>query len=371
MTTYQKPDRPRLALAYWWQSFLLPAGIALVGGGVWNAFGLPLGWLLGAAIVTGIWAGVGRPARAPKPIQRTGLLVVGASVGLWITPEVARQLLGWLPVMLASAVLGLVLAILATPVYARLSGLDKASAYFCLLPGGVIEMAEIGEGYRANRAAIAALHAIRVGLIVTLLPTALFVLSATSSTTPAASGAQALGLMSLAGLLGLCASVSWGASQLGMPSAWFLAPLVVAGVMAGSRLLPPAHMPQGLLVIAQVVVGFNLGAKFQRATLKALPRAIVTGVPVLVSIGLVGAMAALVMAELSSSGESPATLVLGFSVGGMAEMTLTAQALGQNAALVAGFHAVRALSVNLFAGPLWARLSRLPRFQDSRSCVSD
>ncbi|QFU02884.1 Putative ammonia monooxygenase [Halomonas sp. THAF5a] len=360
-----KPDRPRAALAFWWQSFLLPGGIALVGGGVWNALGLPLGWLLGAAIATGIWAGIGRPARAPKPIQRTGLLVVGASVGLWITPEVARQLLGWLPVMLASAALGVALAILVTPLYARLSGLDKATAYFCLLPGGVIEMAEIGEGYRANRAAIAALHATRVGLIVTLLPAALFVISATPSMTPAEAAQPPLDMVTLAALLVLCAAVSGGAGRLRMPSAWFLTPLVVAGGLAGSQVLPSAPIPQEILVIAQVVVGFNLGAKFQQATLRMLPKAIATGVPVLMLIGLVAAMAALAVTGVSSSGESPATLVLGFSVGGMAEMTLTAQALGQNAALVAGFHAIRALSVNLFAGPLWGRLSRLPGFQDS------
>ncbi|MFD2436116.1 AbrB family transcriptional regulator [Modicisalibacter luteus] len=114
-------------------------------------------------------------------------------------------------------------------------------------------------------------------------------------------------------------------------------------------------------------MGFNLGAKFKRDTLKALPQAIVAGVPILVLIGLAVSVVAVVVARFASSGETPETLVLGFSVGGMAEMTLTAQALGHNAALVAGFHAIRALSVNLFAGPLWTRLSRLPCFQDPRS----
>ena len=103
--------------------------VAVIGGGSWSALGLPLGWLLGAAIAIGIWAGLGLPARAPRPIQRAGLMVVGASVGLWVTPEVARQLVGWLPMMLASAALGVTLAILCTPLFARLAGLDKATAY--------------------------------------------------------------------------------------------------------------------------------------------------------------------------------------------------------------------------------------------------
>ncbi|MFD2436115.1 AbrB family transcriptional regulator [Modicisalibacter luteus] len=228
-------------------TLLLPAGVAVVGGCIWNALGMPLGWLLGAAIATGIWAAVGLPAQAPKPLQRAGLLIVGASVGLWITPQVAHELLGWLPIMVASAGLGVTLAILATPVFARFSGLDKATAYFCLLPGGVIEMAEIGEGYRANRAAIAALHAIRVGLIVTLLPAALFLLSASGSNQGAVDEgtgvvAADLSLNSLAVLVALCALVSWITARLGMPSAWFLTPLIVAGAVRrpSAALISPA-----------------------------------------------------------------------------------------------------------------------------------
>ncbi|MEQ5766050.1 AbrB family transcriptional regulator [Halomonas sp. H33-56] len=376
MTIYLKPEPDQGRMAHWWRSFLLPAMVAVIGGGSWSALGLPLGWLLGAAIAIGIWAGLGLPARAPRPIQRAGLMVVGASVGLWVTPEVARQLVGWLPMMLASAALGVTLAILCTPLFARLAGLDKATAYFCLLPGGVIEMAEIGEGYRANRAAIAALHAIRVGLIVTLLPSVLLLTSGNGQpmTQAFGSGVQ-LGPWWLIGMLALCALASWGTARLGMPSAWFLTPLVVAGVLSGAELLPVSppqvlHLPQWVLIAAQVVVGFGLGAKFQRASLLALPRAIASGIPILLLIGLMAAVAALLVAGMSGSEESRQTLVLGFSVGGMAEMTLTAQALGQNAALVAGFHAIRALSVNLFAGPLWARLSRLPLFHESSSSCS-
>ncbi|MBY6031280.1 AbrB family transcriptional regulator [Halomonas sp. DP8Y7-1] len=342
--------------------------VAVVGGSVWNTLGLPLGWLLGAAIATGGWAAAGLPAQAPKPIQRTGLMVVGASVGLWITPEVARQLLGWLPVMLASAALGVVLAVIATPLFARLARLDRATAYFCLLPGGVIEMAEIGEGYHANRAAIAALHAIRVGLIVTLLPSLLLWTGPAELPIAGASTTGGdLDIWWVIALLMVCAVASRGTAWLGMPSAWFLTPLVVAGGLSGAEMLPASpqqvlHLPEGLLICAQVVVGFGLGAKFQRATLLSLPRAITFGIPVLVMIGVLAALAAVVIAAMSSSRESVQTLILGFSVGGMAEMTLTAQSLGHNAALVAGFHAIRALSVNLFAGPLWARLSRLRFF---------
>ena len=60
--------------------------------------------------------------------------------------------------------------------------------------------------------------------------------------------------------------------------------------------------------------------------------------------------------------ESIPTLILCFSIGGMAEMVLTAKALGQNVALVAAFQAIRGIVVNVIAGPVWARLSVLPKY---------
>lgn len=337
------------------RTLILPAIAATLGGYLWQTLGLPLGWLMGSAIMIGGLALSGLSIQMPKPLHRGGLLIVGSSVGLWVTPEVASQMLGWLPVMLVSAVLGITLAIALTPLFARLSGLDTATAYFCLLPGGVIEMAEIGERYSANRAAIAALHATRVGLIVTLIPA---IAQHYGHQDPMLSGGgHALSAPLLISVLGLSMLASTFTSRLGMPSAWLLTPLIISGVMSGAEFTNSGQMPGWLLIIAQLIVGFSLGAKFKRESLLALPRALVTGIVILLVIGSLVSGAALIFA-LFSEGETAMTLVLSFAVGGMAEMTLTAKVLGQNAALVAAFHAVRAVTVNLFAGPLWARLTR-------------
>ncbi|MGB1026559.1 MAG: AbrB family transcriptional regulator, partial [Rhodospirillaceae bacterium] len=61
-----------------------------------------------------------------------------------------------------------------------------------------------------------------------------------------------------------------------------------------------------------------------------------------------------------------ATLVLSFSIGGMAEMVLTAKTLGANAAMVAAFQVTRAFLVNLCAGPLWTVLSKRSLFNPDK-----
>ena len=52
------------------------------------------------------------------------------------------------------------------------------------------------------------------------------------------------------------------------------------------------------------------------------------------------------------------TMVLAFSIGGLAEMVLTARYLELDMAMVAAFQAVRAVLVNSFAGAIWNRLPK-------------
>ena len=87
-------------------------------------------------------------------------------VKVTFTPEIVAHVAGWLPLMVIGGALGIVAAALVAPVLARAGRMGMATAYFSLLPGGVIEMARIGESHGGDRTTIAALHAIRVALVV-------------------------------------------------------------------------------------------------------------------------------------------------------------------------------------------------------------
>ena len=127
------------------KSFLLVLAPAALGGALWEAIGLPLGWLMGAAVVTGAVAMANVEIVVPRPIYNTSLALLGASVGLAITPEVAAALVSWAPIMMVAAALGILAALMFAPVLSRWGKMETATAFFSLLPGGIVEMANVGE----------------------------------------------------------------------------------------------------------------------------------------------------------------------------------------------------------------------------------
>lgn len=334
---------------------LVPAAL---GGAVWEASGLPLGWLMGAALVTGGFAIYGWQVKLPAVLYRPGLVTIGASVGLVITPAVAAQMAAWVPVMIGSALLGISAAALFAPFLARRGRLAPSTAFFSLLPGGVIEMASVGDSQGADSTVIAALHAVRVALVVGLLPLVLYFFL------PAGEGAPeitvALPLLSLALVLLTGLVGGWLGDKVSLPASWLLGAVIAVGALTSTGAVTGA-MPKVLLAVAQVLVGMSLGARFTRQRLANIPRALAVGTPVLLAIMAVMALAA-ALASLVVP-QALATLVLCFSIGGMAEMVLTAKALNQIIALVAAFQAVRGITVNTLAAPVWRRVSH--RFPDT------
>lgn len=327
---------------------LLPAAL---GGSLWEALGLPLGWLMGAAVVTGFFAMCNVEVVVPKPLYSVSLAALGAGVGLSITPDVAATLLVWAPVMVVAGCLGVGAAVLMTPLLARFGRMERSTAFFSLLPGGVIEMANVGEGHGADRTIVAALHAVRVALVVGLLPLVLYAFFPASG-----DPVQDVALLSwthLAMVILVGVAGGWATAQLGLPAAWLLGALIAVGLLSSLGFLS-GRMPASLMAGVQVLVGISLGARFRRDRLSSIPRALGTGLLVLLVI-MTAMAAAAGLASLVMPISLP-TLVLCFSVGGMAEMVLTSKVLGQNVALVAAFQAVRAVLVNACAGVVWRNL---------------
>lgn len=332
--------------------FLIVLVPSVAGGAIWEVFGLPLGWLMGAALVTGAFAMAGWSITIFKIPHRAGLIIIGSSVGLTLTPDVASRVLGWLPLMLVAAVLGIAAATICAPVLARLGKMSIATAYFSLLPGGVIEMARIGEDYGADRTTIAALHAVRVALVVGVVPIVLLGLIPTN-VDMAAGDVAYVTWPELVAALAVGALGGWIGQRVGLPAAWLLGAVLSVGTVAATGSLD-GRVFVPLLAAAQVIVGMALGARFERARLASIPRAIVVGVPTLSAIILFMAGAA-ALAGLAL-GQSLPSLILAFSIGGMAEMVLTAKALNQDLALVAAFQAMRGVIVNASAGTVWRLL---------------
>ncbi len=337
-----------------------PFLVALVGGAVADAAGVPLPWMLGAGLVTGLLAASGWPVAAPRVMGRVGQMVVGAGIGLQISPAVAGRIVDWLGLMVGAAVFGLLVACLVSLVFARLAQVKAATAFFALLPGGVAEMANVGTRHGADPVAVAVVQAMRVALVVLVLPATLVGLTP-DPLLPGFAVDEALAPDGLAIAFAAALAGAFLAQMGRLPNAWLLGPLLAVGMAAGLGLIE-ARMPGVLVGLAQALLGFVLGARFQREKLRQVPRVAVVALPVLGALGLVMALAALAVAPLVTLSDT--TLVLGFGIGGMAEMILTAKALGEDPALVTAFQAVRAALVNGAAVALWLAVRHWPAFRD-------
>lgn len=335
---------------------LLPAAIA---GALLDGLDVPLGWLLGAALVTASVAVSGRTQEVPRLPFAIALIVIGTGVGVSMTPEAAGELVRWLPVMVLAAALGVALSVAVSPVVARTARVSLPTAFFSLLPGGIIEMANVAEKHGGDRAVITSLHAVRIALIVAAIPLGISILyGSDQSVVVQAAGFDDVNGSFLILLIVLIfgAVGGWVGNRFRLPAGWLWGAFCTVGLWSGLG-LPSTALPESALIAAQLLVGMSLGARFKRESLIAIPRALVFGCAALC--GIMALMASAGVAATFVVPETASTLILCFGIGGMAEMVLTAKAFGQNAAMVAAFQAVRGILVNATAGVIWSQFSKL------------
>ena len=134
---------------------------------------------------------------------------------------------------------------------------------------------------------------------------------------------------------------------------WFMGPLAVSmGVtLAGIQW---TAIPSEMSNMAQLFIGISLGVRFQRDFLHTAPKWLLS-----VAVGTFGMLLASIAfgwALAWSTGLHPATLILGTSPGGIAEMAITAKVLELGAPVVTAFQVCRLIAVLLIVGPLYRRL---------------
>jgi len=327
--------------------------IGAAGGALAVWLRVPLAWMIGAMVAVTIFAVSGGPAHVSSPLRSGMVAILGVMLGSGFSPEMARQIPLW-SVSLAGLVPYIALSALVGFLYfRRIFGYDPATCYFSAMPGGLSEMILVGTQNGGDARVISLTHAARILLVVMTLPFGFqFFLGyepgGTSSGDPL-SEVPALDLV----ILAACALVGLPlAKRLRVPAGQLVGPLVLSAAvhLAG---MTSARPPVELVAAAQVVIGSAVGARFAGTGLRFLLRALLGAAglsAVLLAITLLSALALTV-----PTGLPLAPLILAYSPGGLAEMSLVALALDLDAAFVATHHSVRIILVVIFA-PLAFRL---------------
>lgn len=325
----------------------LAAGAA--GGALCAWIGTPLPWMIGSLLAMAAAQLAGARFAPPPAGREAGQLVISIALGLHFTVPVVREVSTYWPwfVFLGFAAIGLGAA--SALVLMRLAGVDRATAYFGSMPGGAADMAQLGERHGGRNDRIAFSHSVRLLFVVTLVPAGITIAGFTSTedyravTTPFAPGG-------LAALLGVGLAAGFAARAARAPTAFTMGPLLAATALTAAG-YSFSSMPALLVNAAQVLLGISLGARFERAFLRAAPRFALALLP---AVALTLGLAALVgWGIAATSGTHLGTALLAAAPGGIAEMAITAKVLQIGVAFVTAAHVVRYLIVVLFTIPVY------------------
>lgn len=288
--------------------------------------------------------------------RQAGQWIIGTTLGLYFTPQVAEQVtrIWWL--LLLAALFALALGYLCGFVLVRLARVDKTTAVFASVPGGAAEMSVLGERFGARVDEVAAAQSLRIMLVVVVIPWvfALLKLHGADTFHPGTLEVRPLGLAALlAGtLLGGCVLL-----RLRVANAFVLGALAVAIPLTVAEVNLSA-VPRWLTNLAQLLLGCALGARFERSFLRRAPRFVAA---VVVSTGVAMVLSAAFGVGLAAHmGLHPGTLVLATAPGGIAEMAITAKVLEFGVPVVTAFHVARVVLLLTCTAPLfrWLRERR-------------
>jgi uncharacterized protein len=327
------------------------------GGAVFAWLGIPLPWMIGSLLAMAAAQMLGAGFLVLPGARDAGFTVVGVTLGLYFTAPVVSEVSRHWPWFVALGFAAHAVGTASALVLARLSGIDRATAYFGSMPGGASDMAVMGEQYGAAPDRVAFAHSLRMLCVVTLFPIGITLagFSATEEYKPVVvpfhAGGLAL-LLAAGGIAGLLAR------RLRLPTAFMLGPLIVTIALTVNG-ITLSSMPSVLVNAAQVVLGAMLGSRFDRSFLGAAPRfvaALAASVTVtLVLAATVGALIAL------GSGVYLGSALLAAAPGGIAEMAITARVLKIGVAYVTAAHVVRYMIVVLLTVPVYRLIAHVRR----------
>jgi len=319
----------------------------------------PIPWTIGPLVATAAASVAGFPTRSFVPLRNTGQWLIGAALGLYFTPQVTALVASlWWAIALAivwALALGWLFGRWLHLRHGGELGADiaqqRATSYFAGAIGGASEMTLLAERAGGRTEMVAAAHSLRLLLVTITVPFAL-TFSGMHGVDPVAPATRIVHWPGLALLLGSAGAGCWLMTRTGRANPWFMGALLVTmGItMTGFEL---SALPQWMTNMAQLFIGVSLGVRFSAEFVHTAPRwlgSVAAGTVVMIAV-CAGSAAFFAWA----CGLPWATMVLGTSPGGIAEMAITAKVLQLGVPVVTAFQVCRLVAVLVLVEPLFRR----------------
>lgn len=336
--------------------FVAALTLGTAGGWAFSRLNLPLPWMLGAMTACTLAALVHAPLAAPAVVRPPMTMVIGVLLGAGFKPDVMTLIPTWVPTIIGLAAFVATCAAACVTYFRVIGGFDRTTAFFAGMPGGLVEMTVLGDEKGGDARTIALVHSARILLVVFTLP---FLvqwiqgawlgsrsrLGVSILEAPWTSDLWLVGAGILGAILG---------HYLRFPAKNLLGPMVVSAVVHGLG-LSDFTPPREIVNAAQTVLGTVIGCRFLGTAPREIVRIVGLSAGSTVILLAITLAFAFLVSRVAPHGVVP--LLLAYSPGGLAEMSLVALALQIEVAFVAAHHIIRILFVMMSAGPVFALMS--------------
>lgn len=321
-------------------NYIYTLTIAFTGGFAFSLFGLPLPWMLGPMVITVISSMTFKEAYLPLFYKKFGLYILGIAMGLYFTPSIGKLIIGKAEIIITFSIITITLGLINGYIFKLLFKLDSVTAIFGSIPGGMSQMVEIGTELGGRPEIIAIKQTLRVIIVVTIIPGLLMFVpkqsaSFSMSSIVANNEFTIFGfiLVLFLGAIGVLIS-----AKLNIPVPFLTGPLIVISIcgLSGVSLV---EIPPFLLHAAQLFIGVSVGSQFKKERLVNYRKYVLLGLFSGISLTILSLMMAFPLMFWTNI-DLP-TAILSMAPGGLAEMSISAVALGANVPLVAAFQILR------------------------------
>ncbi|MDX1514762.1 MAG: AbrB family transcriptional regulator [Gammaproteobacteria bacterium] len=323
--------------------------IGAVGGAIFFYFQMPLAWMMGAMVICTIASLSGVKLQVPGTLRSVMVTVLGVLLGSTFTPEVMEKAAQWPATLLSLAIYIVVLTGLLYLYFTKVQGYDPVTAYFSATPGGLNEMVIAGGSMGGDERTIALVHGSRVLLVVMVIPFWFrFTEGEGAITTAVGPSIANTSLLDIAVLVACAVAGVILGRLIRLPAYRIVGPMLVSGGVhvAGWTASQP---PWEIVAVAQVVVGSSVGARFSGVPVERVLKTIGASVGSTALMLVTTVIFAFALSRFTGIAFEP--IVLAFSPGGLAEMSLIALSLGIETAFVATHHVSR-IAMIVIAAPL-------------------
>jgi membrane AbrB-like protein len=332
------------------RSSLVAAAICTAGGSTFYLLHAPLPWMTGSLTAAALSAILGGRWFIPAPARVAVRPLVGVLTGSTFSAGTLAAMTGWWDAIVVVVALSVVMTVLGYVFFRMVARWDKRTAFFAAVPGGIGEMAVLGDLLGGNVRTIVVSHLMRILLVVFAVP---FIaqwavghpIGRILPTSPSAVPPTVVdwAILTVCGISGYVAG-----RALKFQGGLVLFPMLLSIAVHASG-VTQAVPPPWLVTLAQIVIGGIVGARFAGIKWREMRHTLVCA----------AAWSAILLAMAAASAWASGPLIgrpflpmlLALAPAGMVEMTILALSVGFDVMFVVTCQVARILFV-LLLGPL-------------------